>query len=169
LSSALLAVITQPRSLGQCTLRSRYPLRVSGFQYVPQDACLKLDFSQYPDLPGYPSHVSISWTLPQALASFGCAQDKPWDILLRHGIRLGRLLLHKAKRARDGFPRSVYPFCVALGGCFTPGSLRAQSCAAWHARPGTNPLWACLSLVGHGQRRQDVPDDASSHLHLRSA
>jgi hypothetical protein len=84
LSSALLAVITRPRSLGQRTLRSRYPIRASGFQYVPQDACLKLDFSQSPDLPGYPSHVSVSWALPQALAS--------WDILLRHGMRPGRHL-----------------------------------------------------------------------------
>jgi len=52
------------------------------------------------------------------------------------------------------------PFCVALGGCFTPGSLRVQSCTRWHARPGTNPFWACLGLSGHSQRRQDVPDDA---------
>ncbi len=29
-----LAVITRPRSLGKCTLRDRYPLRESGFQYV---------------------------------------------------------------------------------------------------------------------------------------
>ena len=89
---ALLAVITQPRSLGQCTFRSKYPIRASGFQYVPKDACLKLNFSQYPDLPGYPPHVSVSWALPWAFASFGFAQDKPWGILLRHGLQPGRLL-----------------------------------------------------------------------------
>ena len=135
-----LAVITRPRSLGQCTLRSRYPIRASGFQYALQSACLKLDFSQYPDLPGHPPHVSISPALPGALASFGFAQDKPWGILLRHGIRPGRLLPYKTERARDGFPRSVCPFCVTLGRCFTPGSIRVQSCASWHARPGTIPI-----------------------------
>jgi hypothetical protein len=61
--------ITRPRSLGHCTLRSRYPIRASGFQYALQSACLKLGCCQYPDLPGYPSHVSLSWALPQALAS----------------------------------------------------------------------------------------------------
>jgi hypothetical protein len=150
LSLALLAVITQPRSLGQCTFRSRYPIRASGFQYVPKDACLKLDFSQYPDLPGYPPHVSISWALPQALAS--------WGILLRHGLRPGRLLQRpftsfraSSERARDGFPRSVCPFSVTLDWCFTPDPIRVQSCAAWHARPGIIPFWACLCLLGNSQ------------------
>ncbi len=160
MSLALPAVITHPRSLGQWTFRSKYPVRASGFQYVPEDACLKPDFCRHLDLPGCPPHVSISWALPQALAS--------WGILLRHGIRPGRLLLHEAERARDGFPCSVCPFVVALGGCFTPGPIRVQSCAAWHARPGTDPFWACLCLSGHSRRRQVLPDDASSHLHLRS-
>ena len=117
-------MIAQLRLLGQCTFRSEYPIRAPGFQYVSKDACPKLDYCQYPvlvvqdkcpDLPGYTSHVSISWALPQALAS--------WDILLRHGMRPGRLLLPQAERARDGFSRSVYPFGVTLGGCFTPGSI----------------------------------------------
>ena len=152
-------MITQPRSLGQCTFRSRYPIRASGFQYVPKDACLKLNFSQYPDLPGYPPHVSVSWALPQALAS--------WGILLRHGLRPGRLLQRpftsfraSSERARDGFPRSVCPFGVALGWCFTPDPIRVQSCATWHARPGIVPFWACLCLSGNSQRRQVLHDDA---------
>ena len=152
MSLALLAVIARPRLLGQCTFRSRYPVRASGFQYVPKDACLKLDFSQYPDLPGYPPQVSVSWALPQALAF--------WGILLRHGLRPGRLLLHKAERTRDGFPRSVRPFGVTLGWCFTPDPIRVQSCAAWHARPGIVPFWACLCLSGNSQRRQVLHDDA---------
>ena len=47
------------------------------------------------------------------------AQYRSWGILLRHGMRPGRLLLPMAERARDGFPRSVCPFGVTLGGCFT--------------------------------------------------
>jgi len=128
------------------------------FSTSQKDACLKLDFSQYPDLPGYPPHVSISWALPQALASFGFAQDKPWGILLRHGLQPGRLLLHKAERTRDGFPGSVCPFGVTLGWCFTPDSIRVQSGTAWHARPGIIPFWACRCLSGNSQRRQVLHD-----------
>ena len=65
-----------------------------------------------------------------------------------------------AERARDGLPRSVCPFDVALGWCFTPGPIWVQSCAAWRARPGIGPFWACLCLSGTSQRRQVVHDDA---------
>ena len=78
-----LAVITRPRSLGKCTLRDRYPLRESGFQYVHghevhADACHKARslLAPLPSLAPGPRlpvgrQVSISWALPQALASFG--------------------------------------------------------------------------------------------------
>ena len=100
-----------PCWLGLCTFRSRYRcIRLS----VRLRVCLKHDFCQSPDLPGYPPHVSLSPALPGALAS--------WGILLRRGLRPGRLLPREAERAHVGFSRSVYPFDVTLGGCFTPDS-----------------------------------------------
>ena len=102
-----LAVITRPRSLGKCTLRDRYPLRESGFQYVyghevHADACHKArsllaplpSLAPGPRLPvaclsadradrsAYLGHYPRHW-LPSAslrLRSGQAAQDKPWAI-----------------------------------------------------------------------------------------
>ncbi|MDY7077650.1 MAG: hypothetical protein SXV54_12080, partial [Chloroflexota bacterium] len=71
------------------------PFQASGFQYA-KSACLKLNFCQHPDLPGHPPHVSVSWALPQAFAS--------WAILLHHGMRPGRLLQHYLREHVTGFP-----------------------------------------------------------------
>jgi hypothetical protein len=79
--------------LGLCTFRSRY--EVSGFQSACASA-IKHDFCQSPDLPGYPPHVSVSPALPRALAS--------WGILLRRGLRPGRLLLPRQREHTSGFP-----------------------------------------------------------------
>ena len=91
-------MITHPRSLGQCTFRSEYPIRASGFQYVPKDARLKLDFCQYPDLPGHPPHVSVSRALPRALASWGILpSERIWPVAYSVG----------AESAREGIPFRV--------------------------------------------------------------
>ena len=45
---------------------------------------------------------------------------------------------------------------------------RVPSGFDWQTRPrNLSLLWACLCLSSTSQLRQDVPDDASSHLHLR--
>jgi len=75
-----------------------------------QAVCLKPQHIESPCLPGHPPHVSISWALPQAFAS--------WGILLRHSIRPGRLL----KECHDGFPRSEYPLFRDLRMAFYAGS-----------------------------------------------
>jgi len=62
-----------------------------------QAVCLKPGHVESPCLPGHPPHVSLSWALPQAFAS--------WGILLRHSMRPGRLLQER----HDGFPRSECP------------------------------------------------------------
>jgi len=146
-----------PWSLGLCTFRSRWAMQASHRirLSVRLRVCLKHDFCQSPDLPGYPPHVSISPALPGALAS--------WGILLRRGLRPGRLLPHSGE-SHGGFPRSVYPFDVTVGGCFTPDSCWGTTWADVLPSPGIT------SLLGQplSQRRLVLPNDASMHLHLRS-
>ena len=130
--STTMTVPFQSLWLGKCNRRAGVPERKPCFHYG-QAVCLKPSHVESPCLPEYPPHVSLSWALPQAFAS--------WGILLRQGIRPGRLLLPTAERAHDGFPRSECPFDVTLGWCFTPVSIRVVTVHQCTARPGHSPFW----------------------------
>ena len=120
---------------------------------------------QYLYLPSYQAHVSISQPLQLGL---GFLSHPP-----RRGIRPGRLLRWIAmklfRRALGGFPRSVCPFCVTLGRCFTPDSVWSGCRTPEDLYdPVTVPFWACRLPFGQAhlfsQRRQVVPDGAFASL-----
>lgn len=67
-----------------------------------------------------------------------------------------------------GFPRSVCPFSVAVGCCFTPGSFRVNTMLRCRAWPRTFTFWSCLGTDERypSQRWQVLHDDASSTASL---
>ena len=145
-------MITRPRSLGQCTLRDRYPLRESGFQYalgheVHADACHKARSlsAPLPSLaPGPRQHIpGITLGIRFLRLPFGYAQGR----LLRTSLGpslptalAGGSLLRLCRRATVGLFHSECPFLRQLRTglrdfrhvlslskerCFTPGPVRS--------------------------------------------
>lgn len=152
--------IARPRSLGQCTFRSRYQRSkdrlASGFQSVQRTSAIRPDLLGYLYLPVLRPHVSISCDVPSPgiTRSLGfCA-----NAVRPPPYAFGRLPTPLMRRAHGRLRRSVYslgkqPPVAALGRYFTPGPFRVPPDFEWQIRCGTFPVWACFS---HSQRWQDV-------------
>ena len=134
-------MITRPRSLGKCTLRDRYPLRESGFQYVyghevHADACHKARSlsAPLPSLAPGPRQRQTKGLPEQRVLAFARIPDITLGIgFLR--LRSGQALGHPSRqrlrvvpcssfrwRATVRLLRSECPFFVTLGCVLCTGS-----------------------------------------------